>query len=559
MNFETNEESSVVTIIDIDSTNSNNSNDRQDTSLDMITCERCGHQVPAANMAIHQATGCGRHRHQHRRPNAQHSITQMTSAATSSAAASGVASYPPSYSNISSTTSQSSTIPQPFHEQPSSASSYSLRQRNRNSRNSNRNNNYFHIDNLENDDDDEDDDDYVDEDVHNLSGEEFDQIMAYSPPRSRARYNLSSPGEVENVNDHLREVVNLADSDDEEEDDNNENNSNENDNDDSIITEEWACPLCTLHNPIESRSCNACGYLRRSQNNSLIRRADEVRRERLLPMPTSNMHEYLSRRYHHNNSDSSDDDYDESNNLMRNVGGSALLGTAIGAFAGYTRNRNVLNSALEGAVAGAVGGAISSHIHNSFPPTSSSSSRSATRSTSSRETPSVSSSRRYLNVYETGPSGLGFTYRIGRNTGSSRVNRQIPLELLRMMAASEMSNNTNGSFNIRGENIDTMDYERLLEVFGDGSENRVRGASQSTIHNLPTTTIQDVEKELPKDCRQCAICLDEFENGQTRKTLECLHGFHDTCITRWLESNASCPICKFHVGGGGGDSGDGGH
>ena len=29
---------------------------------------------------------------------------------------------------------------------------------------------------------------------------------------------------------------------------------------------------------------------------------------------------------------------------------------------------------------------------------------------------------------------------------------------------------------IDNDSIDTMDYEHLLEVFGDGSENRVRGA-----------------------------------------------------------------------------------
>ena len=76
-----------------------------------------------------------------------------------------------------------------------------------------------------------------------------------------------------------------------------------------------------------------------------------------------------------------------------------------------------------------------------------------------------------------------------------------------------------------------MDYERLLEVFADGSENSDRGALPLTIQNLPTTAIQNVEKELPEDCRQCTICLNhEFENGQKRKTLECFYGFHDSCI-----------------------------
>jgi hypothetical protein len=95
--------------------------------------------------------------------------------------------------------------------------------------------------------------------------------------------------------------------------------------------------------------------------------------------------------------------------------------------------------------------------------------------------------------------------------------------------------------------VDGMDYERLLEVFGDGTENR--GTDLGVIRSLPTITINELEKELPLDHRQCSICLEDFEHGQKRKTLQCLHGFHDVCIDKWLKTSRNCPVCKFDVQG----------
>merc|ERR1712232_42007 len=57
-------------------------------------------------------------------------------------------------------------------------------------------------------------------------------------------------------------------------------------------------------------------------------------------------------------------------------------------------------------------------------------------------------------------------------------------------------------------NPDTMSYERLLEVFGDGSENR--GAEAAAIRSLPTCTISNPQTELPEDHRNCSICLEDF-------------------------------------------------
>ena len=81
----------------------------------------------------------------------------------------------------------------------------------------------------------------------------------------------------------------------------------------------------------------------------------------------------------------------------------------------------------------------------------------------------------------------------------------------------------------------------------DGEDNyRGNGKSggTSSLLDLPAITIRNIEEEIPKDYRNCVICFEDFKIGQKRKILECLHGFHDTCIDQWLRINSSCPICR---------------
>lgn len=47
---------------------------------------------------------------------------------------------------------------------------------------------------------------------------------------------------------------------------------------------------------------------------------------------------------------------------------------------------------------------------------------------------------------------------------------------------------------------------------------------------------------------ECAICLDDFEEGMRLRKLPCGHVFHSTCVARWLiERHAVCPLCKMDL------------
>lgn len=198
---------------------------------------------------------------------------------------------------------------------------------------------------------------------------------------------------------------------------------------------------------------------------------------------------------------------------IRLMSSGALLGSLVGGAAAYMRGRPMSSGMIQGALSGAVGGAFANEL---------------LRSESLRETP------------ESDPRFAHMVRRQGRN-GTSVASAQrrntdpVVDQLLQMILAGNAT---------RQMNIDGMNYEQLLERFGDGTENR--GANESDIRSLPTSTITN-ESSLPNDHSDCMVCLESFKVGDERKTLPCLHGFHSACVDKWLRTSASCPVCKYSI------------
>ncbi|XP_010494998.1 PREDICTED: RING-H2 finger protein ATL79-like [Camelina sativa] len=65
----------------------------------------------------------------------------------------------------------------------------------------------------------------------------------------------------------------------------------------------------------------------------------------------------------------------------------------------------------------------------------------------------------------------------------------------------------------------------------------------------PTPTlVYSSDLELAGAEAECAICLSEFEQGESIQVLEkCQHGFHVKCIHKWLSSRSSCPTCRTSI------------
>ncbi|GAB6020180.1 E3 ubiquitin-protein ligase rnf13 [Chamberlinius hualienensis] len=79
----------------------------------------------------------------------------------------------------------------------------------------------------------------------------------------------------------------------------------------------------------------------------------------------------------------------------------------------------------------------------------------------------------------------------------------------------------------------------------------VRDRNRRLRHRLPTRLlkklpIQKFKKGDPYD--MCAICLEEYIEGEKLRVLPCSHTYHTKCIDPWLtESRRTCPVCKRKV------------
>lgn len=70
-----------------------------------------------------------------------------------------------------------------------------------------------------------------------------------------------------------------------------------------------------------------------------------------------------------------------------------------------------------------------------------------------------------------------------------------------------------------------------------------RGLEASVITLLPVFSYDP--KAHPEGPPECAVCLSEFESGETGRVLpKCKHAFHTDCIDMWFHSHSTCPLCR---------------
>ncbi|XP_019193071.1 PREDICTED: NEP1-interacting protein-like 1 isoform X2 [Ipomoea nil] len=83
----------------------------------------------------------------------------------------------------------------------------------------------------------------------------------------------------------------------------------------------------------------------------------------------------------------------------------------------------------------------------------------------------------------------------------------------------------------------------IFEINGSSS----KGLSHDIIQKLPEFMFQ-TSSSCPYQDISCAICLQEFKNGESGRMLpSCSHSFHIHCVDQWLIRHGSCPMCRTDV------------
>jgi len=88
--------------------------------------------------------------------------------------------------------------------------------------------------------------------------------------------------------------------------------------------------------------------------------------------------------------------------------------------------------------------------------------------------------------------------------------------------------------------VDSMSYEELLELEERQGPVVDPGLPAFAIDRLPVERVCGGGGE-------CAICLEEFGDGEEAMRLPCLHTFHAACSREWLRRQAKCPFCNAAV------------
>ncbi|XP_027072780.1 E3 ubiquitin-protein ligase At1g63170-like [Coffea arabica] len=123
----------------------------------------------------------------------------------------------------------------------------------------------------------------------------------------------------------------------------------------------------------------------------------------------------------------------------------------------------------------------------------------------------------------------------------------------------------------------------IIHILGVREDmNGVRGATEESINALPKYKFNlkrnrssssgdsssgfeeggflaagtEKERAISGEDAVCCICLTKYEDDDELRELPCSHFFHTECVDKWLKINASCPLCKFEIGGGGGGAED---
>ncbi|XP_062075960.1 E3 ubiquitin-protein ligase SDIR1-like [Humulus lupulus] len=88
---------------------------------------------------------------------------------------------------------------------------------------------------------------------------------------------------------------------------------------------------------------------------------------------------------------------------------------------------------------------------------------------------------------------------------------------------------------------------RTIRITTTDNDNDSDSSDRNDNNNDITRVLKNMKYKKSKeneDEQVCAVCLEEFSNGEEVAITTCNHSYHNPCITKWLALRKSCPYCR---------------
>ncbi|KAJ7955482.1 RING/U-box superfamily protein [Quillaja saponaria] len=89
--------------------------------------------------------------------------------------------------------------------------------------------------------------------------------------------------------------------------------------------------------------------------------------------------------------------------------------------------------------------------------------------------------------------------------------------------------------------------DNILVMIREIVVQELRYGTMEMVFGIEMLTIDTGLDQMRIRTTECAICIAEFEVKGEAAKLPCLHVYHRDCISKWLQRNPSCPMCRFKL------------
>ncbi|XP_038976324.1 receptor homology region, transmembrane domain- and RING domain-containing protein 2-like isoform X3 [Phoenix dactylifera] len=94
-------------------------------------------------------------------------------------------------------------------------------------------------------------------------------------------------------------------------------------------------------------------------------------------------------------------------------------------------------------------------------------------------------------------------------------------------------------------------FARNCRLLRHGAHKRPPSMNRQAVELLPSFTFKSSYVNSKRMAETCAICLEDYRDGERLRVLPCLHDFHAVCVDSWLTKwGTFCPICKHEMSSG---------